>query len=141
RGPKEPRDEAVHRFYDRLLSVLRSETLRDGEWQLLECAPAWDGNWTHDDFLAFAWEGAEPAEGAEAAEGADATRLIVAVNYAPHQGQCYVRLPFQNLTGRAIRLDDPMTGAHYDRAGSEVASKGLFVDLGPWGHHVFSVRA
>ncbi len=32
--------------------------LRDGKWQLLECAPAWDGNWTYDCFVAFAWQGA-----------------------------------------------------------------------------------
>ena len=31
--------------------------VRDGQWQLLECAPAWDGNWTWDGFIAFAWQG------------------------------------------------------------------------------------
>jgi len=128
RGPEEPRDEGVQRFYERLLSVLRSATVRDGQWQLLECLPAWDGNSTHDGFLAFSWE------------GADAARLLVTVNYAPNQGQCYVRLPYGDLNGRSIRLDDPMSDAHYDRAGSDVSS-GLYVDLPPWGYHVFEVRA
>ena len=27
-------------------AVLRQPAVRDGQWQLLECAPAWDGNWT-----------------------------------------------------------------------------------------------
>jgi hypothetical protein len=129
RGPEEPVDERLVQFYDRLLSVLGSATVRDGQWQLLECAPAWDGNWTHDGFLAFAWD------------GADAARLLVTVNYAPNQGQCYVRLPFGDLSGSTIRLDDPMSGAHYDRAGSDVVSKGLYVDLPPWGYHVFGVRS
>ena len=56
--------------------------VRDGQWQLLECVPAWDGNWTYDCFVAFAWQ------------GPDGERLLVAVNYAPNQSQCRVRLPF-----------------------------------------------
>jgi len=129
RAPQELRDEELQRFYDRLLSVLRFGTVRNGQWQLLECVPAWEGNWTHDGFLAFAWN------------GADAARLLVVVNYAPNQGQCYVRLPFGELSGRAVRLDDPMTGAHYERSGSDVVSRGLYVDLPPWGSHVFGVRS
>ena len=39
------------------LTVLRQPVVRDGQWQLLECAPAWDGNWTNDCFVAFAWQG------------------------------------------------------------------------------------
>ena len=68
RGPDEPNDQQIHQFYERLLNIMRRPTVRDGKWELLECASAWDGNWTHDCFLAFAWQGAE--------------RLIAAVNYA-----------------------------------------------------------
>ena len=39
------------------LTVLRQPVVRDGQWHLLECAPAWDGNWTWDGFIAFAWQG------------------------------------------------------------------------------------
>ena len=46
RGPDEPIDQRLQQFYDRLLAVLRQPAVRDGQWQLLECAPAWDGNWT-----------------------------------------------------------------------------------------------
>jgi hypothetical protein len=129
RAPQESRDDEVRRFYDRLLSVLGSATVRQGRWQLLECAPAWDGNWTDNGFLAGAWQ------------GADAERLLVTVNYAPNHGQCYVRLPFADLSGRAIRFNDLMSGAHYERAGSDVVSRGLYVDLPPWGYHVFDVTA
>src|SRR5260370_25821232 len=58
RAPVEPTDEALQRFYKRLLAVVRQPTLHDGQWRLLECGPAWDGTWTWDCFLAFAWEGA-----------------------------------------------------------------------------------
>src|SRR5262249_34584158 len=43
RGPNEPRDQRLEAFYQRLLAVLRQPAVRDGGWQLLECAPAWDG--------------------------------------------------------------------------------------------------
>ena len=51
---------------------------------------AWDGNWTNDCFVAFAWQ------------GHDGERLLVAVNYAPNQSQCHVRLPFADLGGIAM---------------------------------------
>ena len=57
RGPVEPADQQLEQFYDRLLGVLREPVLREGQWQLLECMPAWEGNWTADCFLAFAWQG------------------------------------------------------------------------------------
>jgi hypothetical protein len=127
RAPDEPTNEALREFYDRLLSVLRQPELRDGNWQLLECAPAWEGNWTVDCFLAFAWQ----------LDGEDP--LLVTVNYAPHQSQCRVRLPFPGLAGRAVRLKDMMAQAEYERSGDELLSAGLSVDLPAWGCHVFTI--
>jgi hypothetical protein len=126
RGPDEPVDPAVAAFYAKLLPVLRRPVVRDGTWQLLDCNPAWDGNPTADDFLAFAWEG-----GGE--------RLLVVVNFAPHQSQCYVRLPFGDLAGRQWRLTDQLGPAVYDRAGGDLQSRGLFVDAPPWQASVFAM--
>jgi hypothetical protein len=39
----------------------------------------------------------------------------VAVNYAPNQSQCYVRLPFADLGGAHWRLEDAIDEATYDR--------------------------
>src|SRR5262249_37073302 len=46
RAPDEPINQELAKFYDRLLRVLQQPTVRQGEWRLLECAPAWEGNWT-----------------------------------------------------------------------------------------------
>lgn len=129
RAPNEPADGGLERFYDRLLGVLRATTVRDGEWRQLECVPAWEGNGSSEAFLAFAWTHAGQA------------RVLVTVNYAPHQSQCYVTLPFADLGGQSVRLVDAMNDARYDRAGSELVSKGLYLDLPPWGYHVFDVQA
>ena len=56
RGPDETVDPQLQAFYHRLLGVLREAVVREGRWQLAECAPAWDGNWTNDCFVAFAWQ-------------------------------------------------------------------------------------
>jgi glycosidase len=128
RAPVERTDDAVNRFYEQLLSVLRETTVRDGEWRLVECTPAWEGNWTWEGFLAFAWQ-------------RDDERLLVAVNYAGNQGQCYVQLPAAYVAGGGVRFNDLMSGDRYERAGSDLASKGLYVDLPPWGYHVFAVDA
>ena len=128
RGPNEPSDAKVEHFYDRLLAVLHQPAFRNGQWQLLECAPAWDGNWTSDCFVAFSWQ------------GPNRERLLVTVNYAPNQSQCYVRLPFGELGGGQWRLQDLVGDARYDRDGNEMHSRGLYLDLPPWHYHVFEVK-
>ena len=129
RAPLEPMDKTLQQFYDGLLAVLRQPIVRDGQWQLLECRPAWGGNWTWDRFIAWSWQGGE------------GRRLLVAVNYAPTQGQCYVRLASPDLIGCAVRLRDMMGAASYDRQGDELVSRGLYLDMPPWGYHVFEVTA
>ena len=65
--------------------------------------------------------------------------MLVAVNYAPNQGQCYVRLPFEDLRGPSVRLRDRMSAAVYDRSGDDLLARGLYLDVPAWGHHVFDV--
>lgn len=127
RGPDEPANEPLSHFYQRLLSVLRQRVMKEGTWQLLQCLPGWEGNWTHDCFIAFAWQ------------GADDERRIVTVNYAPHQSQCHVRLPFADLGDQPWRLVDQLSDARYDWNGDDLNSRGLFLDMAPWAASVFSL--
>jgi glycosidase len=129
RGPDEPVDEDLRAFYDRLLAVLRRPVVRGGHWQLLEAAPAWDGNWTRECTVAFAWRGA----GDE--------RLLVVVNYAPNHSQCYLRLPFPDLAGRQWTLEDLMGEGVYERDGDALVEGGIYLDLRPWQYHVFDLRS
>ncbi len=127
RGPDEPVDHKLKQFYNRLLSLLRHPAVRSGDWQLLECVPAWDGNWTWDCFLVFAWQGA----GDE--------RLVVTVNYAPNQSQCHVRLPFTDLGNSQWRLKDLLGDATYDWTGNDLQGRGLYLDERPWSARVFAL--
>jgi hypothetical protein len=127
RAPEETCDPQLHEFYERLLAILRQPLLRNGRWRLLECMPAWDGNWTWDCFIAFAWQDDK------------GDRLLAVVNYAPNQSQCYVRLPFDNLGGSQWRLQDQLGDAVYDRDGRELETRGHYLDLSPWQSHVFKM--
>ena len=128
RGPDEPINQDLGKFYGRLLEVLRRPAFRQGEWQLLECVAAWEGNWTVDCFIVFAWQGGE------------GERLLVAVNYAGNQSQCHVRLPFADLGDARWQLTDLMGDETHDRDGAELRQRGLFLDVPPWRGSVFLLQ-
>jgi hypothetical protein len=125
RRPEEPIDPILQEFYRKLLACLNRPEVREGRWQLLEVRQAWDGNPTWDRFLAFSWE------------GETGRRLLVTVNYGPTQGQCSVALPFIDLRGKKVTLRDLMSEALYERAGGDLLTGGLYLDLPAWGFHVF----
>ena len=127
-APEAPDAERV-RFYDRLLRCLRHPALCDGDWQLLESAPAWEGNRTHGEFIAFFWR------------APNGQRIGVAVNYSGEQAQCFLQLPVSELNGRRWWLIDLMSDARYERDGSELAARGLYLDMPAWGYHVFQLSA
>ncbi len=126
RRPEEPANEELRLFYTRLLGLLRLPIVRGGTWQLHECRAAWTGNWTSESFVVSSWT------------AAPAGRLIVAVNYSDHQSQCYVALPFTELTG-PVRLRNVMGVEAFDRSGSELRSRGLYLDLPAWGYYVLEL--
>jgi hypothetical protein len=119
--------EELHRFYGRLLNVLHRQVVRDGQWKLLECAPAWEGNWTWGHFLAFACQGPE------------GERRLVTVNFASNRSQCYLRLPFPELLNRRWQLQDLLGGAVCRREGNDLYSRGFYLAASPWETSVFSV--
>ena len=129
RAPVEEVNQFLRQFYERLLEVLRTPAFRQGQWRLLECAPAWDGNGSSDAFIAFSWQ------------DSGGGRFLAAVNYASHPSQCYVRLPFADLGGRRWELRDRLSEAHYQHDGNELQSRGLYLDVPPWRYHVFEMSA
>jgi len=128
RAPQESIDHGLEQFYDRLLAVLRQPVLRNGQWQLLECRPAWEGNWTSDSFLSFAWSG----KGGE--------KQLVLVNYSDHQSQCYLSIPWNDLGGRKWQLRDQMGTDTYEKRGDDLVTHGLYVDIAAWAYHVFDLQ-
>src|SRR5579862_2153146 len=89
----EPVDEDLRVFYWCLFECMRRPEVREGDWRLETCRPAWPGNLTNGQFLVTSWQAGE-------------RRLVTAVNYGPSQAQCYVSLGMTGLPGRQFRLAD-----------------------------------
>jgi hypothetical protein len=128
RAPQEPVNIELQKFYTDLLSVIRLPQVRNGQWRLLDCQQAWEGNWTKECFVVFAWEGSA------------GERLLVTINAAPNQSQCYVRLPFPEVAGTRVCLKDLLGRDEYLREGNDLLSGGLYLDMPPWGYHVFALE-
>jgi Alpha amylase, catalytic domain len=127
RAPRELPQAYLVRFYGSLLQLLTSPVFREGTWQLLEPVPAWEGNGSWESFILFAWH------------LGNNDRVLIAVNFALYAGQCFVKLPFPDLTSGHYRLTDMMGDAQYDRNGDDMYSRGLYLDMPAWGYHVFSL--
>lgn len=128
RAPNEPVNTELQNFYNNLLPILKKNIFRDGNWQLLQPVPAWEGNESWDSFVPFGWTG----------NGGD--RALVLVNYSASAAQSYVRLPFSDLAGGKWRLQNLVSDDHYDRPGNDLISRGLYLDLPAWGFHVFELK-
>ena len=128
RAPEEPVNEELEKFYNKLIGILHRPVFRYGDWQLLDCTPAWEGNRTNDCYISFAWRGA----GEE--------KILIAVNYSPERNQCYIKLPFLDLGTSSWLLHDLIGGTTYNREGTELQGKGLFLDEPAWKIYVFSLN-
>jgi hypothetical protein len=111
------------------MQVLKeTSAFRAGTWSQIQPQPAWSGNWTLDDVIAYSWA------------GNDGSRHVVVVNYAGNQGQCRLVLPFPELRGRQVCLTDVMGTEIYDRDGTDLVGNGLFIDHCPWHCNVFELQ-
>jgi hypothetical protein len=137
--PDEPTNRFLEAFHELLLEVLGGPAVRYGLWQPLECVPICDGNGSSDNFIASVWSplrGTAPADRREP----DGERVLVAVNYSAHAGQCFMRLPFSRLGSGLWRLQDLLSDARHDHDGADLQPRGLYVDLAPWGYHAFRMN-
>lgn len=128
RGPNEPVDPQTVQLYQLLLPILGKVAGKKQEWQLLECAPAWDGNWTWDNYVAFCWFGNNQSP------------TLAVVNYSAFQSQCYLRLPLEELSNQpSWTIQDQLSPETYERTSTQLISEGLYLDLPPWGTHIFEM--
>jgi len=123
RRPTEPVDADLQAFSLALVAAARE--VRQGDWSLCE-ATGWPGDASCQQLLTWCWSDPE------------GRRALVAVNDADEHAAARIHLPWDDLGGRAWRLEDQLSGDIFDRDGDELAGEGLFVQLPPWGFHVLT---
>jgi glycosidase len=128
RGPIEPDNDKLEAFYKTLIGILKKPVFLNGRWQLLDCAPAWEGNPSNECFVSFAWH------------GENNEKMIVAVNFSPHSSQCNLKLPFEGLSNNSWLFHDQIGDFEYIRVGNELQGKGLYLDEPGWRIYIFTMN-
>ena len=123
RRPDEKVDTDLKNFYQRLLTILAEKGIRRGEWRLCD-RTGWPDNGSFQNLVAWCWRDGEK-------------RHVIVVNLSDVQSQGRVHLPWDDLSNRSWQLADLLSGARYRDNGNELQGEGLFVDLEPWGYHLF----
>src|SRR6266700_792783 len=121
RRPVEPIDEDLRAFYEKLLAAVKDSGLRGSEWQLCE-RTGWPDNSSYLNLVAWCWS-------------QDEVRYVVIVNLSEYPSQARVQLPWNDLAGSAWQLKDVLSGALFERDGSELQLQGLYVDVPAWRFH------
>ncbi|MHC5080373.1 MAG: alpha-amylase family glycosyl hydrolase, partial [Planctomycetota bacterium] len=123
RRPREIPDPNWEAFYRRLVRALRHRVFHEGAWHLLEPG----GNESDRPVVAHLWETAE------------AIRLVV-VNNSAHRSQTFLPLDSPALAGGRWTFEDLLSGERFDRTGDVISSRGLDLDLTPYGSHLYALR-
>lgn len=126
RRPPEAVDADLRTFHGALLAATRNRAFHEGEWRLCERS-GWPDNASFRQVVAWCWRHGDE-------------RFVVVVNLSGRPAQAQVQLPWQELAGRAWRLEDLLSGDSYDRDGDEMQRPGLYVELGGWGAHLLRLR-
>jgi hypothetical protein len=125
RRPTEPVQPEIKAAYAALLATLKQSFVGQGNGLILAPRAAWEGNSTHQNFIAVLWPGKENQFD------------VVMANLAPHRSQCYVSLNIPALAEWHWTMRDLLGNERYERVGSDLAQQGLYLDLPPHGAQIF----
>src|SRR6266511_1153624 len=125
RRPVEPHESDVESFYARLLEVVGSSAVGQGQARLLRPRPAGADNPSAKNLVVVQWQSLPHSLD------------LVAVNLASHRSQCFVSLSIPELARRNWRWRDLLGGEEYERSGDDLQNQGLYLDLPPHGAHLF----
>ena len=115
-------------WYHHLLAAVADRHVRAGAWRLLK-AGGWPDNQSCANLAAWSWAGDR---------GGD--RHLVVVNLSGQPAQARIPLDWPDLPGRSWQLTEILGQNVFERDGGELASPGLFVDLGPWQFHLLALQ-
>ncbi len=126
RRPQEPVDTEIFNFYQNMLMQTSGDVFRNGAWQMCDIY-GWPDNNSCRNILAWSWR-------------KDNNHYLIILNFSDSSSQAMVKVVWPELYGKMVRLSDPIAGVNYDRLGSEMADKGLYVMLDPWKCHFFKIE-
>ncbi|MDC0357612.1 glycosidase, partial [Oligoflexia bacterium] len=124
REPIEPQLTSVSEFYNKLLNITNHEVFKKGTWTLLNQFPAWDGDYTYLNVLAWLWE-------------LEDQKRVVVVNNVDTLSSCRIVLNTKGYPDETIVVD-LLNDQTYIRSSYEIRSEGLYIQLENFQGHIFS---
>ena len=119
-------DAEILEFYEKLLTITRSDIFRKGQWELLETFPAYEGDESYSNILAWMWTSVSE-------------KIWVAVNYADRVSTCCIRADMTEY-GNQIELNDMLNDSVYLRSAEDIKNTGLYIELRNYCSHIFAIR-
>jgi len=123
REPDEIPVKDLMEFYDKLLSITLQDIFKNGSWLLLNTEPAWEGNNTYKNLLAWQWS-------------YEKQKCAVVINYSDINSACRLKLDISGYPDEFI-IKDLLNNESYIRSAEEVYHLGLYVELKAWHNHIF----
>lgn len=123
----EEKDAAVEAVYAGLFEVLGQSAVGRGEAQILETY-GWENNDTHHALTVIQWQRYGEAKAFD----------LVIVSNSDKRVQGHIKITAQGVKNGTWALQDRLSPEKWERDGDELASKGLYVDVGPYAAQLFS---
>ncbi|MGD0258533.1 MAG: alpha-amylase family glycosyl hydrolase [Verrucomicrobiota bacterium] len=115
----------IEKLYEQLLTTLPTTAVGQGRGELRKPREAWPDNPTARNFVIVQWQRRAPEFD------------LVAVNLAPHRGQCYAPLSVEHLAAHNWKMRDLLGQECHKRSGDDLQNQGLYLDLPPHGAQLF----
>ena len=115
----------IQNLYQQLLTTLPGTAVGQGRGTLCPPRAAWAGNTTAANFVVVQWQTRAPELD------------LVVVNLASHRSQCYAPLAVEQLAAHNWLMKDLLGQESYHRAGDDLQSQGLYLDIPAHGAQLF----
>lgn len=129
RRAREPDEGEIRTMYQHLLRALPRSAVGQGRADLLQPGRAWADNPTAQNFILVQWH----------ATASDFD--LVAVNLAPHAGQCFAPVKLPDVSAGSWTVTDRVGKDQFVRDGQDLRKRGLYLDLPAHGAQLLHFRA
>jgi glycosidase len=125
REPEEKVCAGIEEYYNKLLTITKSEIFAKGERSIMQPITIGYGNTSFENFFTWQWI-------------LNDERRIILINYSYTTSQCRLKLDLK-CDKKKITLVDLLTNQSYERFVEEVNNVGLYIELKGHQSHIFSV--
>jgi hypothetical protein len=119
-------DQAVRKFYEKLLKIVDHPAFHGGEWNLLEVRPCSPVDHSSRNILAWSWAQRR-------------TIKIVAVNYSPAPSCGLVAAPIKG-TGENTAIFEELSDRFFSFKADSLAEGLLLTEMAPYSAHIFDIE-